>query len=581
MLSVELERVILQQLEDLGCPFALKCAILWRYGEWDSLLTESVNVDDYATDLDYYLASQALALFKKLNGLLDNAEDRTKRAVVKWYEGEASCYRTNLRLTAYLSTNHAHARDERLDTHIRGVREVVRELIGDRPPEFFERRGRFGPGATFLDTGGKATVPHKIDANPTLTSKAVWYLWDFLQTKWGQAVINKTLFVKLEDSSNPAENQHPTHIESPLIFLRGDRYSRANKTSWIDRSITIGPSINGFYQLAVGSCFRSTLRFRTGWDLDYAQDIHRLIARESSRTRRFATADLVNASDTVCYNLVKLVTPRPWFDVMDDLRSPMTRITYSSDGSKTPERWVKLEKFSSMGNGFTFELETVIFAAIAIYCNRLHGHQGVLGYDTFVFGDDIILEDDAFETVKWLLAFFGFEINVSKSFHGMSPFRESCGADFYNGSDVRPIYLREDPRDPKGAIGITNRLGAILGKAASLGANLPCRAYNLAMSLVPLPFRNCRGPKDLGDSVIWDTEARFKWRNGIKYYRACLPGDVKIVRFDKFVSDVVLACATYGTGNEGTPRGGRIPGPEGVTPRDPIRSYTTGWLARS
>jgi len=102
-----------------------------------------------------------------------------------------------------------------------------------------------------------------------------------------------------------------------------------------------------------------------------------------------------------------------------------------------------------MGNGFTFPLETAIFACAveAVYkvfgrklkkSNLPRGRFGNFG----VFGDDIICESDKATHVIRLLELLGFTTNASKSFV-IGPFRESCGGDYYKGFPVRGVYIKD------------------------------------------------------------------------------------------------------------------------------------------
>lgn len=550
MLSVELERLVLRYFEDLGTPFSLKCAILWRYGEREALASLTARPEDYVTPEDYFRAACACAFVKKLNGSFGSDEARRDAAVKKWFEGEDACYQTNLRLYPYLPSG--LERDERISSVFDEIRKIVVELIGYGPPGL--ATGRFGPGATFSDRGSRVTVPHKINANPTLTRDAIWHLPQFFGTAWGSFVAH----------------------ERELVFVRGNRFATVPKTSKTDRSIAVEPSINVFFQLAAGGALRSALKRSHGWDLDYAQDVHRAKAREASLTSEFATLDLSNASDTVAYNLVKLLLPHRWFDLLNDLRSPRTSHPIHH------EKWKLLEKFSSMGNGYTFELETVIFASLAIFIARSNGHFGVLGKDVFVFGDDIILPDDCVRGITALLAFCGFSLNKEKSFSGRSPFRESCGADFFNGIDVRPSYIKEDPNEPRGWISIANRIYQSIQRAAAMAAPISDSAWRLALGNVPLRFR-LYGPSGLGDSVIWtdpssELKWRVRWKHSIRTIRGLKFVPRRLVRFADFDPRVVLACAVYGTGNVGTPVGGLVPAHEGVVPRASPVSYVIGWL---
>jgi hypothetical protein len=235
-----------------------------------------------------------------------------------------------------------------------------------------------------------------------------------------------------------------------------------------------------------------------------------------------------------------------------------------------------LEKFSSMGNGFTFELETLIFAAIALVITRECGFSGRLGSDVFVFGDDIIVKNGVARPLKSVLEFLGFELNAEKSYFGDEPFRESCGGDYFAGQPVRPYFLKELPDGPQGYIAFANGVRAAAERVNhtwfnSLG-DLK-RAWFSVLDCIPTGVRSCRGPKGLGDIVIHDDSDHWttRWKRGIRYLRCYRPHRYRKVAFANFSSEVVLACATYGVSNYH----------EGVIPRDGVRSHKVGWMAYS
>jgi hypothetical protein len=94
--------------------------------------------------------------------------------------------------------------------------------------------------------------------------------------------------------------------------------------------------------------------------------------------------------------------------------------------------------FSSMGNGFTFELESLIFWALSKATAYFTGTSGVIS----VYGDDIICPTGMAQDLIWILSVFGFQTNRDKSFTE-GPFRESCGGHYHSGFDVTPFYLRK------------------------------------------------------------------------------------------------------------------------------------------
>jgi len=542
-LPSDLTRSVSLLLEDLGTPTALKVAIQLRYGDWDGIATNSVDPRTYLHASRYAADAAAVGVLKKLKQLPSDIDKRQK-AIEKWWDGEKACYKTNQRLCRYLPEfSNSVDRDDRISEIISEMRKKIFGWLGACPPSLLD--GRFGPGATFSDRGRKTTVPDKMSSAPVMTRNAIWYLPQWLGTKWGAFAAQRY---------------------GEVSFTRGNRYATVPKTAQIDRSIASEPSLNVFYQLSLGREIRHRLRRNAGWDLDTAQEIHRQVAEESSVSREYCTLDLSNASDTVACSLVELLLPHSWFSALSDLRSPMTLID---------QKWVRLEKFSSMGNGFTFELETLIFAALACVASKRCGHVGELGVDVFVFGDDIIVNNDVARPLKSCLEFFGFSLNEEKSFFADEPFRESCGADFFNGSPVRPYFLKESPDGPQDYFAFANGIYALTQRLALAGQTLGRRAWFSVLDSVPTRVRMCRGPSVLGDVVLHDDDEhrhRVRWENGIRYYRALLPDKRRVISFDRYDPDVVLACATYGTG------GGEI---NGVIPRDGVLSYKVGWVAFS
>jgi hypothetical protein len=311
-----------------------------------------------------------------------------------------------------------------------------------------------------------------------------------------------------------------------------------------------------FFQLGYGRIIRNRLS-RHGIHLDEGQDIHRRLAREASTDGRFATLDLSNASDTVCRNLVKLLLPPSWFAVLDSLRSKKTYFR---------GKWYLLEKFSSMGNGFTFELETLVFLCLA----SAFSEDLRLGVDVFAFGDDIIVPTGISKDVIAALSFFGLKVNDEKSFVS-GPFRESCGGDYFLGVDVRPFFLKNSPSTPQQLISFANGITRSADNIAR--RTLVHRAWLSILDGLPVEIRRLRGPKDLGDLVIHDDRERWqvRRRHSIRYVRVYRPARFRKVSWKHFSPDVLLAAAVYGV-----PWGGGE-----IIPRDSVSGYKIGWVAFS
>jgi hypothetical protein len=226
-----------------------------------------------------------------------------------------------------------------------------------------------------------------------------------------------------------------SQIDGPYTLLKqcfnvveGCRVTTVDKDAKTDRTIAIEPTGNVFLQLGIGRFLRKKLR-RVGIDLD-DQSINQQLAYQASKSDELATVDLSSASDTISRELVYELFPVEWSMLLDSLRSPCAYLKGA---------WLKLEKFSSMGNGFTFELETLIFWALA---SGVLEAQGIPG-QAVVYGDDIILPSNAYPLLLEVFDEVGFTINLEKSY-ARGHFRESCGKHYWDGVEVTPVFQKEE-----------------------------------------------------------------------------------------------------------------------------------------
>lgn len=544
--------------EELDCPRSLTAALLLRYGEFDQLVRLATDPLDYEDSRAYISAAAATDFLRKFDGF-DLDVDLERDAIEKWYANEASCLKTNLRLMPYLTgvCLPGEHLDERICSFIKSVRKNIVRLIGERPPSTWE--GAFGPGATVSDVSTHSTVPDKMSSVPTLTPNALFHLVPWTGTKWAEA--------------SAALGRKP-------MVVRGNSFFTVPKTSVSKRACAKEPSLNGFYQLGLGRVMKQRLA-RGGFDLYIGQDVHRRVACTASRSGLMATIDLSSASDTVATSLVKLLLPHAWYTTLNSLRSPFTVI----DG-----RTVLLEKFSSMGNGFTFELETVIFASIALAAVPNGTPGGCVRFDTdgphkgnvFVYGDDIIVPTESAKDVLGALRFFGFTPNEEKTFVS-GVFKESCGGDFFDGHPVRPIYLRSVPDGPEKFIALANQISSLMERLPHPSRMRRC--WFRVLDCIPTPIRRCRGPKALGDICIHDIEEnwRTRVRDSIRYVRVYKPSSHRKVRWNGFAHDVQWAAALYGIylhpplgAWDRTSDDGRY-----LVPREGVEGYSIGYVAYS
>jgi len=536
-------------------PVALGCFLRAKHGEWDELARMEVRPSDYCNPHRFKVDNQCVGFLRKCKDL-DTTVDREQAARAAFFDGEEKCCKTNARLSRYINNKGPFDLDDAMFFGlIAEVQKNVAYLVGS-PPKTLDFK--LGPGSTLSDPGMWSTVPHKFCSKPTVTTSALHVIPLWAQTAWGR---------NLES-------------ECEIRITDHDDWCCVDKTALTERGISKQPSINVASQLAVGRELRRRLA-RRGIDLDMLQTIHRRKAREASLSDVDATIDLRNASDTEAKRLVELLFPRGWFELMNSLRVPVTVLTFKYEGEKNDhESRVYLEKFSGMGNGYTFEMETITFLAICrAVCGRSNWER------VSIYGDDIIVPADKATEVLLALRFFGFEPNPTKTFI-RGPFRESCGGDYFDGVAVRPHYQKDEPSSPQDWISLANGLRRVWSDEGCFEPWI-LKAWHLCVEKIPLDVRGCRGPSDLGDIVLHDTSDRWQTyrKDSIRYIRAWLPYTYKVYGWSRFPAGTVLATALYGVQNVKfgiRTKVGHIKSHlAGVVPRDGVTGFRRAWVAYS
>lgn len=192
-----------------------------------------------------------------------------------------------------------------------------------------------------------------------------------------------------------------------LIHVCGSRYAEVPKNNDINRVISVGPTFDMLLQRQIGIALRSVLQ-RLGNDLELGQNIHRLKIASPD----VATVDWKNASDSHLLAQFRLMFPPAFVHMVELCRST---------GMKHPDGTEELlYTLSSMGNGFTFEVMTILLLSVA----RVQDPHST------VYGDDVIVSNTTAESYISACESLGWVLNKDKTFIN-SPFRESCGA-FYH-----------------------------------------------------------------------------------------------------------------------------------------------------
>lgn len=372
-----------------------------------------------------YLCEELLSRFTAPSK--EGLELRTARAIEKLLATEARNKDTNQRL-AEIETDKPTLF---VQSVLNRAKLVIADIIGEVDYGMF-LRGGYSSGSTTSRLRKHGEAASKYDGKGDVTVRAYPYIATLqeLSPIWREAC----------DTAFKAQGKMTTRlVEGNVVFT-------VPKDATIERPAAKEPDYNMYLQRAVGSHIRSCLR-RKGVDLN-DQTVNQRLAQEGSKTGKLATLDLSAASDSVTTGLVKVLFSTQWQDVLFDLRSE--RGIFPGSARNEFHTW---EMLSSMGNGFTFEVESLIFYSLCKAVAYVRGQRGIIS----VYGDDLIVPTTIVSGVRRILRFTGFTLNVKKSFYD-TPFRESCGKHYYNGTDVTPFYIREPIVDQVRLIHLLNHL---------------------------------------------------------------------------------------------------------------------------
>ena len=354
---------------------------------------------------------QALAFFQKVEDL-EIGIDKEAVAYDKFIEAEQLCSETNHLLKAVRSEKASLS--PRISSVIYTAKRKISDLLG-RVPLLGELDLRFGPGATRATRRKDASIRRKL-AEKLQCSEDLFPAVQYVLEEVPHLVDVHSALDRVDE-----DGQEWSRVQLEVIPAKLSFVPKSAKTY---RSICTEPGLNTLVQAGYGAWIAKRLAAH-GIDIR-DQTVNQRRAMEGSLTGALATLDLSSASDTVSREIVYELLPLDWAHTLNRARSSNVLLPGGSV--------IRQEKFSSMGNGFTFPLETLIFWGLAAACCR---HDS----DATVYGDDIIVPRESYALLTEVLHAVGFKVNLTKSYH-KGPFRESCGKDYFRGHDVRPHYPR-------------------------------------------------------------------------------------------------------------------------------------------
>jgi hypothetical protein len=488
--SIDNDVSIFNFLSSIDTPRALTVWLLYSEKQHDQLSALDIDPNLYTNPYRFRLDYVATQFLSKAS-FLKTSFDRKKVAVSKFLKFEDLCGQTNRRFLSPLSDPLNNGSNVWL---LHATKRKIEMILGDYSCDEFVDNANWGPGVSTLINGEEVSGFNKFHAERGITPDLY-----SLVSPWFSVAY-------------PLWSEHLTRSygDEWMIFQGGNKIVTVPKNSKTDRVIAIEPGINLWFQKAIGTMIRRRLsRFRI--DLN-DQSINQQLAWQSSSDETLATVDFSSASDSISLEVVRELIPPRWFQIMDAARSKVG----IADGK--PFVW---KKFSSMGNGFTFELESLIFYAAALAVNEY------LDYDSpvSVYGDDVIIDSRSFALFSEFSAFLGFRVNEQKSFSS-GHFRESCGSHYFSGVDCKPIFLKERLSNVETVYKLANSLRML---AHRFGFNRRCDAslrdawLHLYDRVPPnLRFGVPLSAGDTGFISNFDESCPVRARYGIEgfYYRA-------------------------------------------------------------
>ena len=461
-------------LRDLGTDLSNSCADYLERGDHAAYLEQnpSFEGDCWRT---FYRDYQACEILSKADFLTLPGVDRAKVALEKFRVSEENCRATNKRMWRLDSAGNGTPA-EVLQALLLARRKIER-VLGDFSWDEAVPLMAFGPGASIGLVRKKRHAWFKFGLErPTVT---------------GECATIAEILIRMSPQWSKTAPETPGIPAGNLSIVRGSRVTTVPKNAKTDRVIAIEPLMNMFVQKGIGSVIRRRLR-SVGIDLN-DQTRNQELAKAGSLSGLLATIDLASASDSIALALVEWLLPDAWVSAMKMCRSKHCVLPSGEE--------IFLQKFSSMGNGYTFELQSLIFWAISSSVAVLKDESS---RDISVYGDDIIVPRSVVADLISVLSFVGFKTNVDKSYWD-GPFRESCGKHYFLGHDVTPLYIRKDVNDQERLLWLANGIRRLAHRMVGHGYGCDERlrpSYGFVCQKLDRSHVKLSIPDDYGDGGL-------------------------------------------------------------------------------
>lgn len=311
------------------------------------------------------------------------------------------------------------------------IQHVADIVVASLPQDLSQIRGRHGPGAVSeaLEGGYKYIFP---SWSPKLEAL---YPYDM----YGAASVTRVI-----DEGTPKGSDAPSKLIAVPKTAKTPRLIASEPVAyqWMQQGLReVLYDLEGRHPL-----LGSVIHYRD-------QTVNQKRAYSASIDGSLATVDLSSASDRVSLYIVERIFrgSLPWLNALNATRTQWIR---NSIDKKSPA-YHRLRKFASMGSALTFPIESIVFACAAIgvflYVRGIRPSYDAVKTvnrrgQVQVYGDDIVIPVDCVEALTEALSSMYLKVNSDKTFW-TGKFRESCGAEYWNGHSVVPVYLRSPVSD--------------------------------------------------------------------------------------------------------------------------------------
>ena len=492
------ERVFYDLCSCVDSPVSLGLWLRYSMAPYE-LATASINPLDYNNSASFSGDYACLSFLRKWKGLRTGIDLR-QEALLGFGKSEESCAAVNRRLHGVATSRRLGVTEPSI---LFRVQEIIAAIWGHPDDDTLLSGCGWGPGSTSTLKGSRATREDKMSQFPVsitrlahpyfkkmISADILWLRHLLKQEVWGPVCL----------------------LDCCFDFSESSRLLTVPKDARKDRVIAAEPTGNIYLQKGVGRYLRNRLRY-FGINLD-DQGVNQHLA-SIAQFSGLATLDLSAASDTVAIATVKLLCPPDMFNVLNRLRSAV----YRHGGVESV-----FHKFSSMGNGFTFELETIIFFAVAKAIAEEAKSVKPIG----IYGDDIIVDQDIASSVVVMLQELGFAVNKEKSFFD-GRFFESCGEHYFDGVRVTPPYQKSKVTHDLEYIRLANRLFdwiqsdtfELLGYRARFGGVHASIIRGMPRHLKELGVFGYPWMKGDGFFRVWNPRVHYDLRSGyrLKYLK--------------------------------------------------------------